>query len=135
MFWDPFFRLYFRGLCFRFWFWASHWVCTSLFSFYRYHMHCRESVWDEGFYIAFFGGVLWVTDFTCLCAMGIWGSHFKSMRAHISWTLGCRCLVFYIRYRESGNLQHVVRVIFHHLDGIPLTWKLGHCCSATLFGV
>ena len=42
------------------------------------------------------------------------------MRAHISWTLGRRLVVFYIRYRESGNLQHVVSVVFHLLSGVPL---------------
>lgn len=41
--------VYFRGLCFDFGSERVIGFCTSSFSFYRYHMHCRESVWDEEF--------------------------------------------------------------------------------------
>lgn len=49
MFWDPFFRLNFPGLVFDFGSERVIGFCTSSFSFYRYHVHCRESVWNEVF--------------------------------------------------------------------------------------
>lgn len=50
------------------------------------------------------------------------------MRTHISWTLGCRLVVFHIRfyihYKESGILQRVVRVGFHSLNGMACLYDL-----------
>lgn len=68
--------VYFRDFVFDFGSERVIGFCSSSFSFYRYHMCCRESVWDKEFSYRIFGGILWVTAFTCLCAMGIWGSHF-----------------------------------------------------------
>lgn len=135
MFWDPFFRLYFPGMCFRFRFWASHWFCTSSFSFYRYHMHCRGSVWDEGFYIAFFGG-FYGWQFSRVFAQWVFGDLILIYAGSNFLDSGMSVSCFLHSLQGVWELQLVVRVIFHLPDGMPL-WlgSLGRRCSATLFGV
>lgn len=84
-----------------------------LIPFDRYQMHCRESVWEEESYIAFFGGVLWVTHFTCLGCTGSLGISFPvyagSYILDPATSTCCFPHSFLRSLQESGNKQHVVR--------------------------
>jgi hypothetical protein len=127
MFWDPFFVLIFRDFVFDFGSERVIGFCTSSFSFYRYHMHCREPVWDEGFLYRIFRWVFMGDSFHVSLSQWVFGDLISNLYGLISlglWDVGWLFSTFVTG--SPGIYSVLSESFFYLLDGIPfMTWMLG----------